>query len=932
VTDLLQRLGAALGAAYQIERELGGGGMSRVYLAHERALGRRVVVKVLPPELAAEVNVERFRREVQIVAQLVHSNIIPVFATCEAEGLLCYTMPFVSGESLKERLARERQLPLPEAVQITQEVAGALDYAHRQGIFHRDIKPANILLADGHAVVADFGIARAVAKASTQTFTNSGLVVGTPQYMSPEQASGESEVDGRSDIYSLGCVLYEMLAGEPPFAGATAQAVIAKRFAGQPLDVRVLRPTVPRAVCDVLTRALAVIAADRFTSAREFGDAVAAAMHAASNADADGGTRGPTPTPLFPVKNPDADGRGTTWRRGAVVAAVTLLSVIGFLVSRTSRSSAPRIAVPNGTVKATFDAKRVTVAEFRNETGDPALAPLGRISADWIAHGLVQTGLADLIDAPGDVPRDSTISSRAATNARGPQALAESTGAGTVITGAYYREGDSLRFQAELTDGNTGKLLHGIESVSASFAAPTTGIELLRQRLMGTLAMLLDPHFNEWSRTAVVVPTYEAYREFVSGVDDYKSNGKQAILHFRRASELDPTFHQAQLWEVTVYDRTLGHPNDLSARQKTEMRRRRDSVVSFLATAHDQLGPLDRAMFDWRLAHLRGDRRDALKNSREMVRLWPDRWAMNAALDALHLDLPREAKQLIMRTDPDHGFMRRWGGYWDPLLRSEHALGEYRDELRDVRRARAQDADPSNRVHWLGIELGALAGLGQVREATALVEASDTLDVHDAESWWPVWMWSRLASELHAHGQPLAAKPAAERGVAWAKRRPASEQATDERVSEMPGHLGMLCDALYLSERWNEARVVCERVAAKHPNDPEALERLASLAARSRDLRAAERYAGQLSRVHLPDWVFTGWSSSSAEVAAEYGQVARARIAALSGNRAEAVRLLQRVTDNFQIANTPSLFLSEDPDFDSLRDYPPFQELVRPKG
>jgi tRNA A-37 threonylcarbamoyl transferase component Bud32/tetratricopeptide (TPR) repeat protein len=932
VSDLLQRLGATLGDAYQIERELGGGGMSRVYLAHERALGRRVVVKVLPPELAAEVDVERFRREVQIVAQLGHPNIIPVLATCEADGLLYYTMPFVAGESLKERLARERQLSLTEAIQIAREVASALDYAHRQGVFHRDIKPANILLEDGHAVVADFGIARAVAKASAQLITSSGLVVGTPQYMSPEQASGEREVDGRSDIYSLGCVLYEMLAGEPPFAGPTAQAVIAKRFAGPPLDVRVLRPAVPRAVCDVLVLALAAAPADRYPSAREFAAALAAAMHAAPDAEVVTAARGPAPA-AFPQSNDT----GAAWRRPtrrlvAVVVAVTALGIVGALAARSRRLSAPRIGSPASATKAAFDAKRVTIAEFRNETGDAAFAPLGRITADWIAHGLVQTGLVDLIDAPGDVRPDSTMSSGAVTSAHGLRALAESTGAGTVITGAYYREGDSLRFQAQLTDGNTGKLFHGVGPVSAAVTAPTSGIEVLRQRLMGSLAMLLDPHFSEWSRTALVVPTYEAYREFVSGVDDYKSNGEQALLHFRRASALDPTFHQAQLWEVTVYDRTLSHPNDLSAREKAKTARRRDSVLSLVVAARDQLGPLDRAMLDWRFAHDRGDRLGALRSSREMVRLWPDRWAMNAALDALHLDRPREAKQLILRTDPEHGFMRRWGGYWDPLLRAEHALGEYREELRDVRRARVEDEDPSNSVHWLGIEMGALVGLGRVQEATALAEASDTLAMAVAERWWPVSMWIRLASELHAHGQPLAARPAAERGVAWAKRRPADEQGTDERVSEMPGHLGLLCDALYLSERWDEARAVCGRIATQHPNDPEALAHLASLAARSRDLRAAERYSQQLSRVDLPDWIFTDWSSSRAEVAAQYGQVARARIAALTGQKAEAVRLLQLVTSDFQIANIPSLFLREDPDFDSLRDYPPFEELVRPKG
>ena len=214
-TELREQLQATLGRGYTLERELAGGGMSRVFVAHERALGRRVVVKILPPDMARDVSIERFRREIQLAAQLLHPNIIPLLSAGDADGLPYYTMPFIVGESLRLRLAREGGSTSEDAVQLTREVAMALDYAHRQGIVHRDIKPENILLHDGHALVTDFGIARAITRSmTTSTLTIAGATLGTPLYMSPEQGDGDREIDGRSDIYSLGCVLYEMLVGD----------------------------------------------------------------------------------------------------------------------------------------------------------------------------------------------------------------------------------------------------------------------------------------------------------------------------------------------------------------------------------------------------------------------------------------------------------------------------------------------------------------------------------------------------------------------------------------------------------------------------------------------------------------------------------------------------------------------------------------------
>ena len=246
--ELLGRLQTALAARYRLDREVGAGGMATVYLAQDLRHDRSVALKVLRPELAAVIGAERFLAEIKLTANLQHPHILPLFDSGEADSYLFYVMPFVQGETLRDRLTREKQLPVPEALRIAAEVASALDYAHRHGVVHRDIKPENILLHDGQALVADFGIALAASKASGARMTETGMSLGTPHYMSPEQAMGEREITPRSDVYALGAVLYEMLTGEPPFTGNTAQAVVARVLTESPRPLGTQRHTIPRHV------------------------------------------------------------------------------------------------------------------------------------------------------------------------------------------------------------------------------------------------------------------------------------------------------------------------------------------------------------------------------------------------------------------------------------------------------------------------------------------------------------------------------------------------------------------------------------------------------------------------------------------------------------------------------------------------------------
>src|SRR5678815_1219092 len=275
MSEGLARLSTALAGRYRIEREIGAGGMATVYLAGDLKHDRDVAVKVLRPELAAVLGTNRFLNEIKISARLDHPHILTLIDSGAADGFLYYVMPFVRGESLRNKLEREKQLGLDEALDITKQITSALDHAHRHGIVHRDIKPENILIHEGEAVLSDFGIAMAVKEAGGNRLTESGVSLGTPQYMSPEQATGDRPLDARSDVYSIAAVLYEMLAGEPPHTGASVQAIVSKLLTEQPTRLRVLRASVPESVDEAVAKALAKVPIDRYGTAGDFARALA---------------------------------------------------------------------------------------------------------------------------------------------------------------------------------------------------------------------------------------------------------------------------------------------------------------------------------------------------------------------------------------------------------------------------------------------------------------------------------------------------------------------------------------------------------------------------------------------------------------------------------------------------------------------------------
>jgi len=423
MAELSERLQAALGTAYRVERELGGGGMSRVFVAEETRLARRVVIKVLPPDLALEMRVDRFNREIQLSASLQHPHIVPLLAAGGVDDVLYYTMPLVEGEALRTRLSREGELPVRDTVRILKDVADALAYAHARGVVHRDIKPDNVLLSGQHAVVADFGVAKAVSQAKTESgLTSVGVALGTPAYMAPEQAAGDPNIDARADIYAFGAMAYEMLTGRPPFSGMAPHQMLAAHVTEPVVPITDRRPTLPPVLGDLVMACLAKNPADRPQSATELLQALEG-MATPSGSQA---ITSPVTTVRHLLRRPRT-------RLLAVAGAVALALLGGWLALR------PRAAV-------VLDANRIAIAPF-----DVAGANLKL----W-SEGLVDV-LSRSLDGAGPLRTASPtlIVRRWTGRADEPsaQALGRETGAGTVVFGGLEQSGpDSVRLRATVLD------------------------------------------------------------------------------------------------------------------------------------------------------------------------------------------------------------------------------------------------------------------------------------------------------------------------------------------------------------------------------------------------------------------------------------------------------------------------------------------------
>jgi TolB-like protein/tRNA A-37 threonylcarbamoyl transferase component Bud32 len=486
VTAPIDRLRSALGDRYVVERQAGEGGMATVFLAKDIKHERSVAIKVLRPELSASLGGDRFLREIRVAATLQHPNILGLYDSGETEGLLYYVMPFVEGESLRHRLDREQQLPLHDALRITREAAEALQYAHEHNIIHRDIKPENILMLGGHALVADFGIARAVSEAGGEKLTQTGMAMGTPYYMSPEQALGSDRVDARSDVYSLGCVLYELLIGQPPFTGPNAMAIMARHSMEKVPSLQIVRSSVPDEVEDIVMHALEKTPADRFQTMQELVEALNEAeadvtmQRTAARRAATASRRVQTSaTVSTPVAVPALrKSSAKTWLI-ALVAVVVLAGggVAGWLFFRRGGQA--------GTTESGLDPNRIAVLYFEKGSGSSD-------SLGYLADGLTEALIHELSGVKGlQVISSNGVRPYKAGKATPPQ-IAKELQVGTLVQGSVAQSGDRLRLNVSLINPNSG-----LEIGSKTLERPRDEIFALQDDLANEVSQFLRQRLGQ---------------------------------------------------------------------------------------------------------------------------------------------------------------------------------------------------------------------------------------------------------------------------------------------------------------------------------------------------------------------------------------------------------------------------------------------------
>jgi tetratricopeptide (TPR) repeat protein/tRNA A-37 threonylcarbamoyl transferase component Bud32/TolB-like protein len=711
--ELLGQLEHALGTAYRLERELGGGGMSRVYLAEEVALGRQVVIKVLPPDLAAAINVERFRREIQLAAKLQHPHVVPLLAAGRAGDLLYYTMPFIEGESLRAKLSREGELPVSEAVRYLRDVVDALTYAHDEGVLHRDIKPDNVLVSRHHALVTDFGVAKALSEAGGQAatgFTSAGVAMGTPAYMAPEQAAADPTIDHRADIYALGAMAYEMLAGQPPFAGRTSQQLLAAHVSRAPEPLTAVRATVPPELAAIVMRCLEKRPADRWQSADELLRALEAV------ATPGGGTSATAAVPTVAVTATPPASRPGKFRIAAATGAVVVVLGIAMLALRATGFLHGRSLMARGVLR---DRESILVSEFQSPPADSAL---GGALTEAFRIDLAQSPKVTVVQ-PEHVQQ---VLMRMQRDPRAPldptlaREVAVRDGIKAFVAGDVAHAGTGFVISARLVATESGDALVSLRATADDSTRILPAIDRLTrgmcQRIGGSLGTVRPSERLE----DVTTPSLAALRKYSQALGaDREGDTERAIALLREAVELDTGFAMAY--------RKLGVELSNSGGRRSQQIDAFTRAYNHRDRLTDRERYLTQAAYE---SYVTGDRDRALTAYRSVLDLDPnDTYALNN-LSIAHSELRdfRQAAELsrrAVRVSPENPI------FYLTLIAAQVGLGQTDSANATVRVMRGRlPADPYGEY----VEASLVAARGEYDSAMAMVR-----HVRDARRESPSW-------------------------------------------------------------------------------------------------------------------------------------------------------------------------------------------------
>lgn len=706
--NLRAALTKGLADRYDIGREIGRGGMAAVFLARERKHDRDVVIKVLDPFAMHSLGTERFLREVRIAATLAHPHIVPLIDSGEADGLLYYVMPWMEGETLRDRLRRSR-INAVEGLKIIRDVAVALDFAHESDIVHRDVKPENVFLTPGHAYLLDFGIAKLLGDSAFNEITAPGYALGTRRYMAPEQAVAAIGVDDRADIYAWGLLAIEVLTGESYSPGEVCQhapAALARITGLQHPDIRTLL--------------LECVSADVNRRPASMSHIVARMAQV-------------VPLPEEPRKS---------LRGLAIFGGAVLLGAAGVAYAIVSSGSAndERMTDP------------IAVTVLRNETGDSTLSVVGRFAGDWVTDGLQRMGSVRVV--PWSESRSASDHAMT-TGAPLVATVRDEVGAGTVVTGTYYQLRDSLHLQAQLANARSGKVLSTLPSIVFPVSNPEQGIAELRDRVMGAVAAARDERVATVPGVVHSPPSFSAYRAFDLGFDRFLAQDyPEALKAFRDSHTRDTTFTAALLLGA----RAAWNASNFAVAE---------TLVTQARASSSNLGAYQDASLRYLEALLQGDGAKARAAILRASEIAPNsRAGFDHAAALLNAGFARDARAQLLRMDPDRGEMRGWSPYWTQRAHAENLLDNHNAELLAAREMSRRY--PDRRVA-LVLEARALAAAGDTRRLDSALKVWESLP---ADVYWSQGASMVVAAEeLIKRGRESIGKKYAERAVPWFSNR-----------------------------------------------------------------------------------------------------------------------------------------------------------------